>query len=54
MRATASSPSRSASVRATRSVRRPDLDLRVDGAPLDAFESDRRDPREHRRIPVQI
>ena len=31
---------------------RPDLDLHVDGARLHAFESDRRDPREHRENPV--
>ena len=31
----------------------PDLDLHVDGARFDPFESDRRDPREHRRTPVQ-
>lgn len=30
---------------------RPDLDLHVDGARLDPFESDRRDPREHRQNP---
>ena len=30
---------------------RPDLDLHVDGARLDPFESDRRDPREHRENP---
>ena len=30
---------------------RPDLDLHVDGARLDALESDRRDPREHRENP---
>jgi hypothetical protein len=30
---------------------RPDLDLLVDGARLDPFESDRRDPREHRENP---